>query len=252
MLDSKLRFSTRVDNYVKYRPHYPDELIDILREECGLQPDWQVADVGCGTGISSELFVKNGNIVYGIEPNKEMRSSAESYYKDSPGFISINGSAEDTTLDDSSVDMVIAGQAFHWFDRKLAKEEFLRILKPQGWIVLFWNRRRTNTSPFMTAYEEMIRSYSMNDGSAKHRNIDDKQLADFFAPSEMIFRSCANYQILDVDGLIGRTLSHSSMPEAGDEGYAQMIADHHRLFDQYQQNGTVTLEYDTHIYIGNV
>lgn len=251
MQDSKTRFSTRVDNYVKYRPHYPDELMDILREECGVQPDWRIADVGCGTGISSELLLRNGNVVYGIEPNKEMRSAAEAHLKGFADFRGIDGSAEDTTLDESSVGVVTAGQAFHWFDRAAAKKEFARILKPGGWVVLFWNRRRVNGSPFMTAYEEVMQRYSADYSKINHRNIDDDQIAEFYAPSEMIRRTSGYNQVLDVDGLIGRTLSNSSIPESDDERYAPMIADLRDLFDQYRQDDRITLEYDTHIYIGH-
>jgi len=252
MLDSKERFTSRVSDYVKYRPHYPIEIIKVLQEECGLASDWHIADIGCGTGISSELFLQNGNSVYGIEPNKKMREAAELYLKNYPNFITVDASAEETTLDAASVDMVIAGQAFHWFDRSAAKVEFNRILKPDGWIALFWNKRRANGSPFTMAYEDAIEKSSYGYNDATHRKITDEQIAEFYAPSEMRKYTNEYYQRFDVEGLIGRTLSSSYTPQLGDPLYEPMIADLIRLFDQYQQDGIVTFEYDTEVYIGQL
>lgn len=252
MLDSKQRFSSRADYYTKYRPHYTPELISVLREECGLEPDWTIADVGSGTGLSAELFVANGNLVYGIEPNMEMRAYAEILYKDCPNFISINGSAEDTTLPDGLADMVIAGEAFHWFDKKLAKREFVRISKPGGWIVIFWNRRQPAASQFMTKFTEIMAKYAIPDGSEKQRRVERQQLTDFFAPSPMIIRTTENIQTLDEEGLIGRTLSQSSMPEPSHESYKDMEKELKDLFNKYQENGKVSIIHNTEIFIGRV
>src|SRR5208282_2924056 len=119
---------------IRYRPGYPPALLDLLREECGLHSDHVVGDIGSGTGFLSELFLKNGNRVYGVEPNAEMRAGGEEYLSSYANFTSVDGSAEATTLPASSVDFVAAGQAFHWFDPQAARREFLRILKPGGWV----------------------------------------------------------------------------------------------------------------------
>src|ERR1700682_5471344 len=134
--DAKQRFSNRAADYVRYRPGYPSELLDVLRNECDLRPGHVIADIGSGTGFLSELFLKNGNRVYGVEPNSEMRQAGEEYLASYDGFSSIEGSAESTTLEDASVDFVTAGQAFHWFEPAGAHREFARILKPTGWVVL--------------------------------------------------------------------------------------------------------------------
>src|SRR5262249_43298352 len=149
MSDSTTRFSDRVEDYVKYRPHYPETVIEYLRSTYGLTSGWDIADIGSGTGISTELFLRNGNRVYGIEPNREMREKAEQLlagYAERRGaegadgaaaegvaaagaaagggnFISIDGTAEVTGLPDDSVDMIVAGQAFHWFDPKKSRVE---------------------------------------------------------------------------------------------------------------------------------
>src|SRR5213595_654680 len=133
MSDPTKRFSNRVENYIKYRPGYPDAVIDLLTEECRLTQQSIIADIGSGTGILSELFLKNGNSVFAIEPNAAMRRTAEDLLRKHPKFTSIDAAAEATTLDIASVDFVTAAQAFHWFDRKNARKEFARILKPEGW-----------------------------------------------------------------------------------------------------------------------
>lgn len=158
MLDTKERFTSRVSNYVKYRPHYPEALIQILRKECGLASEWHIADIGCGTGISSELFLQNANTVDGIEPNRAMREASMLHLSEYPNFRTVDASAEETTLTSSSVDMVIAGQAFHWFDHPAAKLEFRRILKPDGCVIIFWNKRRVDGSAFTMAYEAAMRN----------------------------------------------------------------------------------------------
>src|SRR5437773_2428243 len=156
MSDPTKRFSNRVGNYIKYRPDYSGAIIDLLNEECGLNQQSIIADIGSGTGILSELFLKNGNRVFGIEPNAPMRGAGEKLLERHSKFTSIEGSAEATTLPDDSVDFVVAGQAFHWFDQKLARDEFSRILKPSFWVVLIWNERRTDSTPFLRAYEQML------------------------------------------------------------------------------------------------
>jgi len=156
--DAKQRFSSRVADYVRYRPGYPFELITLLRAECGLRPGHVIADLGSGTGFLSELFLKNGNRVYGVEPNEAMRQAGEEYLASHDGFVSLNGSAEATTLDNSSVDFITAGQAFHWFEADAARREFRRILKPTGWIVVLWNERQMDT-PFASAYEDLLVKY---------------------------------------------------------------------------------------------
>src|SRR6266436_1072421 len=156
MTDSINRFSSKVEDYVKYRPGYPREVIALLTAKCALSPDSIVGDVGSGTGIVYELFLRHGNMVYGIEPNKEMRAAAEQLLGDYEKFRSIDGKAEATTLAADSVDFVTAGQAFHWFDQQQTRREFSGILKPEGWAVLIWNERRLDSTPFLCAYEDLL------------------------------------------------------------------------------------------------
>ncbi|MGZ6555184.1 MAG: class I SAM-dependent methyltransferase, partial [Bacteroidia bacterium] len=145
------RFSNRVENYVKFRPDYPAEIIPFLKQHLILNSESVVADIGSGTGISAELFLKNGNVVYGVEPNKEMREAGERLLKGYPNFYSVDATAENTTLPTDDIDLIIAGQAFHWFDKQKCRTEFHRILKPTGTVILMWNDRRTDTTPFLQA-----------------------------------------------------------------------------------------------------
>ena len=156
MNDPTRRFSDRVDNYVRYRPSYPTAVLETLRSECDLSVATVVADIGSGTGILTRLFLENGNRVYGVEPNAEMRGAAEKLLRDFPGFESVAGTAEETGLAANSIDLVVAAQAFHWFDPDRAGMEFQRILRPGGWVALVWNERLVGASPFLREYEELL------------------------------------------------------------------------------------------------
>ncbi|MCB0086547.1 MAG: class I SAM-dependent methyltransferase, partial [Caldilineaceae bacterium] len=183
-LDSTKRFSDRVENYVKYRPHYPAALVDFLRDAIDLTADFVVADVGSGTGFLAEPFLQNGNRVIGVEPNAEMRGAGDDYLRDYAGFSSVNGASEATTLADQSVDLIVAGQAFHWFEPVNTRAEFTRILRPDGQVALVWNSRRLD-APFMQEYEDILHKFTENYGGVSERNILDEHLAAFYAPQPM-------------------------------------------------------------------
>src|SRR5262245_3317818 len=195
MTDVTQRFSSRVENYIKYRTGYPNEVMETLRNECGLTSDSIIADVGSGTGILTEMFLRNGNLVYGIEPNREMRESAERLLKDYPRFRSIAARAEETTLDDASVDFVTAGQAFYWFDREKTSREFARVLKPRGWVALIWNERVTTTTPFLVAYEQLLKDYSTDYEQVDHRRIDEDVIRDSFGSDDFRLKQFINVQV---------------------------------------------------------
>ncbi|HEU0175524.1 MAG TPA: class I SAM-dependent methyltransferase [Blastocatellia bacterium] len=252
MTDVTQRFSSRVENYIKYRPGYPNEVIETLRSECELTADSIVADVGSGTGILTEILLRNGNEVYGVEPNRDMREAAERLLKDYPRFHSVSGRAEETTLDDASVDFVTAGQAFHWFDREKTREEFTRILRPRGWIALLWNERFTNTTPFLVAYEQLLKDYSTDYEQVDHRRIDDDVIRDFFGSDRFRLKQFKNAQVFDYDGVKGRLLSSSYAPEEGNPNYEPALAELERIFQAYQDDGKVVFEYVTQMYYGRL
>jgi SAM-dependent methyltransferase len=252
MSDPTQRFSSRVENYIKYRPGYPNEVIETLRSDCGLIADSIIADVGSGTGILTEVFLRNGNAVYGIEPNREMREAAERLLKDYPRFRSVAARAEETTLDDAGVDFITAGQAFHWFDREKTRAEFARILKPQGWVVLIWNDRATTTTLFLIAFEKLLKDYSTDYEQVDHRRIDDDVIRDFFGSDQFRLKQIENSQVFDYEGLKGRLLSSSYAPEEGHPNYEPMLAELERIFQAHQTEGRIVFEYVTQMYYGQL
>jgi SAM-dependent methyltransferase len=249
-LDAKQRFSTRVADYVRYRPSYPSALLDLLRSECSLRPGHVIADIGSGTGFLSELFLKNGNRVYGVEPNKDMRRAGEEYLASYDGFSSIEGSAEATTLDDASVDFVTAGQSFHWFEPDAARREFVRILKPSGWMVIAWNDRRMEEATFTRAYENILERFGIDYKNVKDSYPEADRIQSFLTNFSQ--RDLPNHQILDWDSLRGRLRSSSFSPTEGHPNYAPMMEELRKLFDAYQQDGQVRMDYFTRVYFGHV
>jgi SAM-dependent methyltransferase len=250
--DGKQRFSNRVADYVRYRPGYPSAVRDLLRAECGLKSGHVIADIGSGTGFLSELFLKNGNRVFGIEPNEAMRLAGEEYLASYDGFVSINGSAEATTLDDASVDFVTSGQAFHWFDQDAARAEFHRILKPTGWVLVVWNERLTDASPFVREYENLLRKFGTDYASVKESYPNEQHMRDFFGAGAYSSHTLPNFQEFDFDGVAGRLRSSSFVPTQDHANFAPMMAELQRIFDAHNRDDRVRLEYTTHIYFGRL
>ncbi len=246
MTDSTKRFSDRVEDYIKYRPNYPNDLVRILEEVVKINPAQLVADIGSGTGISSMPFSKNGYTVMGIEPNKEMREAAEQLLSGFKNFKSVNGSAEQTNLEDNSVDVVFSGQAFHWFDKEKNKVEFSRILREKGNIILAWNERSTKSS-FQQEYEQVLYDNIPEYRFVNHRNINEDIIAQFFSPKALNKISLENRQILDFTGLVGRLRSSSYCPKSGEQ-YDKLMHEIKLLFNRFKNDNTVSFEYESKIY----
>ena len=250
--DATSRFSDRVADYVRTRPRYPAEVLALLRTDAGLTPAAVVADIGSGTGISAELFLRNGNTVFGVEPNREMREAGESLLARYANFHSLAGSAEATTLPDANVDLVVAGQAFHWFDAVKARAEFRRILHPGGYVALLWNTRRVGTTPFLQAYEDLLHRFGTDYREVVHTNVDPSMLAAFFGPGGYRSHRLDNEQVFDREGLRGRLRSSSYTPPPGHPNHEPMIRELDRIFDECNDRGTVRFEYDTELYSGRL
>lgn len=249
--DATQRFSARVDNYVRFRPGYPTEVLELLKRECGLTADSVIADVASGTGIFTRMLAENGNRVFGVEPNDEMRRAGEQFLQSYSRFTSVAATAEATTLPSHSVDIVTAAQAAHWFNREKARREFVRILKPAGWTVLLWNERRTDSTPFLCDYERLLLTYGTDYQEVRHERTT-AEISDFFAPSP--FRSCSLQMRQEVDyaGLEGRLLSSSYTPMQDHSKYRPMLQELRRIFDAHQVNGFVSLDYNTLVYYGQL
>ena len=244
------RFSDRVEDYVRFRPSYPTALIDLLVEVADVGPGKTVADIGSGTGILTALLLEAGSHVIGVEPNSAMRSAAEERFTAHPRFISQEGLAEATGLDDDSVDSVTAAQAFHWFDVDDTRREFLRILRPGGSMALIWNNRRLEGTPFLSAYEAFLEEWGTDYTVVRTTHEVGDSLARFFGPGGMEQRRFDYEQILDYQGLEGRLLSSSYAPPRSDPTCPTMLEALGILFAEHSVDGRVRMEYDTNVYFG--
>ncbi len=261
------RISQRVDNYIQYRPHYPTAVLDLLKEHCGLTTAHLIADIGSGTGIFTKLFLKNGNPVFGIEPDPEMRAGAEYYLQQYTGFTSVAATAEATSLPNHSVDFVTAGQAFHWFDLEAARREFLRILIPGGWVILAWNVQKAAGTPFLEALQGFWedKRFWKSAPSKQSQEMDRVQayrldpdltrqelLEPFFGRDRFEDKMFQNPLVCDLEGLIGRVLSNRPSLESDDPLYETMLSTLEEIFMNYQENGTVTIDHDTRVVYGQL
>jgi len=251
MIDPTTRFTTRVANYVKYRPSYPAAVITLLQAECGLGPQTIVADIGSGTGFMSELFLKNGNQVFGVEPNTEMRAAGERLLAKYPSFSSVDATAEATTLPNNSIDLIVVGQAYHWFDRAAVKLEFKRILKAGGWAVLVWNGYRIEASAVVRGYHEVLMRYG-TDYKEVSREIETCDVEGLFSPGGYRHASFPFKQVFDFEGLKGRLLSASYAPQANEPYYEEMINELRKTFEANQVHGRVDFDYETQVYYGQL
>jgi hypothetical protein len=188
--------------------------------------------------------------VIGVEPNAAMRRASEARLSSWPRFRSIDGSAEATTLPDECADLVVAAQAFHWFDRRLARFEILRILNRAGAVALMWNDRQVESTPFLRGYDEAVRTWSIDYREVNHQNLSEADVTSFFGPAGCKVRTFAQYQEFDWEGLLGRALSSSYVPLRGQPGHDELVAALRRLFDQHAEQGKVRFEYDTKLYFG--
>jgi len=245
------RFDNRVENYVKFRPDYPREILEVFRREMNLQPDSVVADIGAGTGISSKMFLENGNSVCAVEPNAAMREAAKVFLKGFDKFKIVGGTAENTNLENESVDFVVAAQAFHWFDRAKTRTEFRRILRGRGFAALIWNERQLDSTDFLREYEQFLIEFGTDYAEVRHDHIPAETLKDFFQ-SDYQKSFFQNLQELDFEGLKGRLLSASYIPAEENPLYEPMLDKLKRLFTKHEENGKIHLLYDTNIYYGQL
>jgi len=245
------RFSDRVENYVRYRPGYPMQVLRVLENDCGLTPGQVVADIASGTGIWTRNLLENGNHVFGVEPNAEMRQAGERLLASFPKFRSVAGTADATTLEDQGVEFVTAAQAAHWFDRERARREFARILKPAGWLVLLWNERLTDSTAFLREYEELLLTYGTDYAEVRQERTTDA-VSEFFDRAPFQERAFEMRQEFDYAGLEGRLLSSSYAPGPEHPKHEPMLRELRRIFEAHAVAGRATLDYKTRVYFGRL
>ena len=250
--DPTKRFSDRVDNYVKYRPGYPDEVINFLQNECGLSGDSVIADIGSGTGIFTKLLLEQGYKVYAVEPNADMQRAAKQLLANDKNFIPVDASAETTTLPTSSIDLIVCAQAFHWFNNEKTQQEFKRILTDNGSAALIWNNRLAGVDDFSIAYENILKQDSIDYNKVNHRNISDIDFKAFFKDGKYKTVKFTNVQVFDEAGFLGRAFSSSYVPAEGTEAGEKFRGLLKDIFVRYNKNGEVSFHYQTEIYLGKV
>jgi SAM-dependent methyltransferase len=245
------RFSDRVENYVRYRPGYPSEVLDLLRAECGLRPNHIVADIASGTGMFTRLLLENGNSVFAVEPNLEMREAGTRQLEAYDRLVPVAGTAEETKLRAGSVDFVTAAQAAHWFDLPRARAEFVRILKPDGWCGLIWNERQTESTAFLRDYEQLLLTFGTDYQEVRHERTT-AIIHEFFAPAVCLERVFEMRQQFDYEGVAGRLLSSSYAPLEGHPNYAPMMSELQRIFRTHARDGKIEFEYLTQVFYGHL
>ena len=247
------RFSDKAKKYELYRPTYTEATLLEVLDKCKITPSVEVkiADIGSGTGKFTQLLLDSGFTVYAVEPNEQMRSIAENKFKNYSNFNSINKTAENTNLDNNNISLITVAQAFHYFDLDKVKNEFKRILKSNGKVVLLWNFRLRD-SEFIQEYEKII--YNLHSSKIKpthaQDNMTDEIFKTFFTNYEIV--NLPNSQEFDFNGLWGRTLSNNHMPKENEPEYKKLYDNIKKLFNKYENNGKVLFEYRTQIVIGSV
>jgi len=244
------RFSDRVENYIRYRPSYPPQIVELMRREMNLKENSIVADVGSGTGIFTKLLLETvGCTVYAVEPNEPMRRAGEEFLQKFERFQSIDGSSENTNLPDESVDLIVAAQAFHWFDREKAKAEFERIVKPGGFVALIWNERQLASTAFLRDYEDLLLRYGTDYKEVRHDAVSTDNISPFFF-GDFHETAFPNAQRVDFDGLKGRLLSASYIPHSGHPRFGEMLLELKNIFDRHAEADAVEILYDTRVFYG--
>lgn len=252
LLHSTARFSDRVDDYVRYRPDYPQALLTWLQREMDVDMSWRVADVGAGTGISAKMFLDAGYRVTAIEPNAPMRAAAEQWLRAYESFAAVDGRADATGLAEASVDLVTVAQAFHWFDEDATRREFARILRPGGLAAIWWNSRRLTGTRFLEGYETLLLTFGTDYTSVAERYADDAHMRAWFGSG---FRGSASFehaQRLDFEALRGRLMSSSYAPQPGRSQHGPMLRALRDLFDSCAEHGAVSFDYDSRIFAGHL
>lgn len=252
MTDATHRFTNRVDNYTKYRPGYPDELLLLLRQEACLSARSRIADVGSGTGIFTQLLLNEGYTVYAVEPNEAMRNAADEQLSGNKKYHSVSGTAEATTLAGRSVELIVCAQAFHWFDAQKTKIEFERILKPGGKVALIWNNRQVEADDFSIAYEFLLQQQASDYKRVNHQNLTEANFNAFFKDGSYQLARFPNVQVFDFEGLAGRAFSSSYVPAQDTPEGIAFMKQLKEVFNSYQADGKVNVRYETEVYLGEV
>lgn len=239
--------------YSQYRPTYPNQFISYIYLNADIRNQSIIADIGSGTGILTKQLLEQGNDVFAVEPNADMRNIAENNLENFKNFYSIEGTAENTTLKSQSIDVITVAQAFHWFDREKFKNECKRILKPNGKVILVWNSR-DEKSEIVIENDRINRKYCHNFkgfSNGMKGAVGEGEFSDFFT-NEYDEKAFKNDIKFNCDGFIGRNLSASYALKENEKFYSEYISELKNLFNKYCTDGMLTMPNFTRCYIGKV
>jgi len=245
------KFDGKGSLYARFRPSYPQELLEYLYDQVGMGRDSAIADIGAGTGKLTRLLLERGSRVYAVEPNPDMRAAAELALKGFARLSLAEGTAEATGLPAGSVDYITVAQAFHWFDRAEFRKECRRILKPWGKVVLVWNCR-DERSELVRELECLNRKFCPGfTGFSEGIRAEGGVFSDFFEGKYTV-RRFDHPLYFDQTGFLGRSLSSSYAPKEADENYYAYVLELEKLFDRYRDGTELILPNFTCCYIGSV
>lgn len=242
-------FTPLANDYARYRPGYPAEVLSALETTCGLTPDWVVADIGSGTGKLADLFLAAGHRVIGVEPNREMRLEGERLLAGHSNFHSLDGTAESIPIEANSVDLVAVGQALHWFDVDKARTEFRRVLRPGGWIAVLWNDPVPDTTGFTDEYRSACRAWSEARQTSDPAPSLNTGVDRIFGGAVPHHESFPHVKRFDLEGFLGRVRSSGKLPQPGNPGHDELTALLTDVFNRYQREGAVELHYVAQLYV---
>ena len=249
--DSKKFYSGKQDDYSKYRPTYPIELFDFLSKEYNIK-NKELVELGAGTGIFSKIVSSYCQKLYYVEPNADMINKGKDFCKDCSNIEFINKSAESTELPEKSVDMILAVQSFHWFDKTNVKKEVNRILKPNGDFAIIWNDWEADNNTFGKEYFSYISTWNnkLTGKKYQHKNVDDRK--NFFQNGKYKTYTFSHSKNYTLNMVIGLSKSLSYAPKEGDEYYNEFIEGIIDIFNKYKKDDIVRFDFNTEMYIGKI
>lgn len=213
-----------------------------------------MADIGSGTGIFTKMLLEAGFDVTAVEPNGPMRLAAEQDLRHFSQFHSVAAPAEQTGLPDGAFDAITVAQAFHWFDHQAARQEFQRLLQPDGWVFIIRNHRQIDTSPFAREYEKLLKTLGAPYEAVAQKDSDAGTLSrqDFFPAGSLRIAQFANPHVLDWQGLRGRFLSASYVPAIGAPRHEDYLSRLEKIFHEHAVNGHVIFDQIAEVYYGKL
>jgi SAM-dependent methyltransferase len=248
--DPRTQFSSKAQGYQDHRWDYAPAAIETLIGQTHLGDKAVIADIGAGTGMVSRHFIERGYQVFAVEPNLAMRQMAEQALGHDPAFHTIDGLADATTLAKQSVDLIVVGRAIHWFSPVSTRDEFLRILKPTGWLAIL--RTPVTASPLKTAIDTMRTAENGCIEALHKQRIESTPLNFYYGNDDFLFW---NFPATTQEGweqLLGRITSFSSTPSEADPLYPQFKAALRAVFDHFSVDGQVTVDFSTELFLGQI